>query len=144
MKHRTNSRGIPNKTIFLSYYPLKQGLKQDCLNLWYRTLIFLSYYPLKQGLKLVKQELGMHLINIFILLSIKTRIETSLSLAWIKCYNWIFILLSIKTRIETKQIDRIYHYYGIIFILLSIKTRIETRRVCVFPNVGHNFYPTIH
>ena len=37
---------------FLSYYPLKQGLKRtfrcDIANYWN---LFLSYYPLKQGLK---------------------------------------------------------------------------------------------
>ncbi len=56
----------------------------------------------------------------------------------------IFILLSIKTRIETPD----YHIPGDsvwIFILLSIKTRIETMP---FHNQNsgycHNFYPTIH
>jgi len=39
--------------VFLSYYPLKQGLKQilDGMRLTV-TCLFLSYYPLKQGLKL--------------------------------------------------------------------------------------------
>ena len=37
---------------------------------------FLSYYPLKQGLKLVSSPEGFSTCYIFILLSIKTRIET--------------------------------------------------------------------
>jgi len=41
------------------------------------TLIFLSYYPLKQGLKRNPKGFpGLYQIIIFILLSIKTRIET--------------------------------------------------------------------
>jgi len=40
--------------VFLSYYPLKQGLKPVTVNdNDYKMEIFLSYYPLKQGLKLV-------------------------------------------------------------------------------------------
>ncbi len=39
-------------SIFLSYYPLKQGLKQnDASSNYFWMPIFLSYYPLKQGLK---------------------------------------------------------------------------------------------
>ncbi len=62
---------------FLSYYPLKQGLKLLMKENYEKELAeFLSYYPLKQGLKLFKS--GNITINqdIFILLSIKTRIET--------------------------------------------------------------------
>ncbi len=40
-------------------------------------------------------------ILIFILLSIKTRIETTWNLNPLTSYKRIFILLSIKTRIET-------------------------------------------
>jgi len=39
-------------TIFLSYYPLKQGLKlEDGTIIPDDDIVFLSYYPLKQGLK---------------------------------------------------------------------------------------------
>jgi len=38
--------------------------------------VFLSYYPLKQGLKLLILMMEISCIFIFILLSIKTRIET--------------------------------------------------------------------
>ncbi len=39
-------------TQFLSYYPLKQGLKQDAKSVFASGgSLFLSYYPLKQGLK---------------------------------------------------------------------------------------------
>jgi len=38
---------------FLSYYPLKQGLKHLAISFsLFFFLAFLSYYPLKQGLKL--------------------------------------------------------------------------------------------
>ena len=38
--------------VFLSYYPLKQGLKPGCILLKLELESkFLSYYPLKQGLK---------------------------------------------------------------------------------------------
>jgi len=87
---------------FLSYYPLKQGLKQRNI---YKNLTccpsFLSYYPLKQGLKPEANHDKGAIMDIFILLSIKTRIETKI---WQDCTGrimTIFILLSIKTRIET-------------------------------------------
>ena len=63
---------------FLSYYPLKQGLKHAEHNRIAKIFgQFLSYYPLKQGLKLFQPDV-------------------------LGCSYWIFILLSIKTRIETK------------------------------------------
>jgi len=45
--------------------------------LFLRLFLFLSYYPLKQGLKLRAKRFGQVKDYIFILLSIKTRIETS-------------------------------------------------------------------
>ena len=37
---------------FISYYPLKQGLKLNhCHDIEFKTPLFISYYPLKQGLK---------------------------------------------------------------------------------------------
>ena len=41
-----------------------------------RAIPFLSYYPLKQGLKLEEIDFMRKWMEIFILLSIKTRIET--------------------------------------------------------------------
>mgnify|MGYP007124161107 FL=1 len=63
---------------FLSYYPLKQGLKL-LISLITRVSSerFLSYYPLKQGLKHHAYEQDVPEGTIFILLSIKTRIETN-------------------------------------------------------------------
>ena len=62
---------------------------------------FISYYPLKQGLKPNSTSRSFIHSRIYILLSIKTRIET----AYLKIPKWvsniIYILLSIKTRIET-------------------------------------------
>jgi len=89
--------------------------------------------------------------NIYILLSIKTRIETLGSNRNDNAPNDIYILLSIKTRIETRNFWFSTHYQfqfisyyplkqGLklmksgrlslsanIYILLSIKTRIETK-----------------
>jgi len=63
---------------FLSYYPLKQGLKQrEIASSREQNFKFLSYYPLKQGLKLVLTRSLARSLQIFILLSIKTRIETN-------------------------------------------------------------------
>ncbi len=112
---------------FLSYYPLKQGLKPLYKNiLESRKPVFLSYYPLKQGLKLwflFHNNVVTH--SIFILLSIKTRIETGV--ARLRAFRLgIFILLSIKTRIETSFTSHLTMFFVLIFILLSIKTRIET------------------
>ncbi len=65
------------KKQFLSYYPLKQGLKlPSAIMITYPFYIFLSYYPLKQGLKLKYIPVPSKTAFIFILLSIKTRIET--------------------------------------------------------------------
>ena len=66
------------KGIFLSYYPLKQGLKRKCFCCFPVVRFkFLSYYPLKQGLKLLSNNPNpITVLKIFILLSIKTRIET--------------------------------------------------------------------
>jgi len=62
---------------FLSYYPLKQGLKpQGIRKKRKKNSIFLSYYPLKQGLKQNARLDIYESLTIFILLSIKTRIET--------------------------------------------------------------------
>ena len=105
---------------FLSYYPLKQGLKHGKIyDEAVPHLEFLSYYPLKQGLK--------H-IDI-------TKIISSCR---------IFILLSIKTRIETCQSHLPGYAKYLIFILLSIKTRIETNSVLIGKWLTQNFYPTIH
>ncbi len=42
---------------FISYYPLKQGLKPRAFSMQYEAWKeFISYYPLKQGLKLVKGD----------------------------------------------------------------------------------------
>ena len=39
---------------FISYYPLKQGLKLGvALGAFQPPAVFISYYPLKQGLKLL-------------------------------------------------------------------------------------------
>ena len=89
---------------------------------------------------------------IYILLSIKTRIETVKLACRLDRILVIYILLSIKTRIETNNLRvqkerhrQFISYYPLkqglkqeinddaiqalkIYILLSIKTRIETRR----------------
>ena len=112
---------------FLSYYPLKQGLKhQSFKNCHWCDKKFLSYYPLKQGLKHFHYHTPEKTLIIFILLSIKTRIETWWFWWCGISIPWIFILLSIKTRIETYSCWETQDGKISIFILLSIKTRIET------------------
>ena len=65
--------------LFLSYYPLKQGLKRrGSLAGFPARAVFLSYYPLKQGLKLNIANGEYARSEVFTLLSIKTRIETCL------------------------------------------------------------------
>ncbi len=79
---------------FLSYYPLKQGLKLEYNPFPIVALkIFLSYYPLKQGLKPKPSTAIIFFSCIFILLSIKTRIETT------------------RRRIEFERIIQFLSYY---------------------------------
>jgi len=77
--------------------------------------------------------------TIYILLSIKTRIETATQglINFIQC---IYILLSIKTRIETLSAIWICYYHHIIYILLSIKTRIETPLAAHHINLATRIY----
>ena len=72
---RSTYRGIE----FISYYPLKQGLKLTQWSIGQSSKKpFISYYPLKQGLKPLPTEGMLFSRKIYILLSIKTRIETSI------------------------------------------------------------------
>ena len=87
--------------------------------------LFISYYPLKQGLKPVCPGAGNSGDGIYILLSIKTRIETLLFLIR-RSWDGVFISyyplkqgLKLCSACPTSTLPRIY-------ILLSIKTRIET------------------
>ena|GEM_PF-2660523 len=102
LKHSGCSPGSYCSTAFISYYPLKQGLKLVIFfTIFHLSKIFISYYPLKQGLKQLFFSYKLLTISIYILLSIKTRIETIYFL-WDNAFpDFIYILLSIKTRIET-------------------------------------------
>ena len=81
---------------------------------------FISYYPLKQGLKLRRNR----------------KITQPLP---------IYILLSIKTRIETLN-DRVAHGYSeqgfISYYPLKQGLKLFRRKIGVFP--VHYLYPTIH
>ena len=119
---------------------------------------FISYYPLKQGLKPARPPLASDVRKIYILLSIKTRIETFKRWSITSQLEIIYILLSIKTRIETCAHGwnqgagcQFISYYPLkqglkllqlcrdcsgsfqIYILLSIKTRIETLCLPISP-----------
>ncbi len=49
---RTSCFSFPDLWKFISYYPLKQGLKPQIVLAWVTgKRRFISYYPLKQGLK---------------------------------------------------------------------------------------------
>ena len=105
---------------------------------------FLSYYPLKQGLKQEWQVAQLDAFLIFILLSIKTRIETLETLCG-QLHLYIFLsYYPLKQGLKRSLIIS-FSLLGKIFILLSIKTRIET--IC-FLSLAFirlkNFYPTIH
>ena len=53
LKRPTDDLNRPACIEFISYYPLKQGLKRKATRTWYsERILFISYYPLKQGLKL--------------------------------------------------------------------------------------------
>jgi len=142
--------------IFLSYYPLKQGLKPDHHPQKKDSKQkFLSYYPLKQGLKLPASILNGFEPTIFILLSIKTRIETA-AIAYKTFTTALFLSYyplkqglkhASSQTMSNKRIEFLSYYplkQGLkrilpylstmrcaIFILLSIKTRIETISLCV-------------
>ena len=79
MKLAKKAGWIIQNAIFISYYPLKQGLKLGKIDMpdkW--SIGFISYYPLKQGLKRDRDEsFAVKKRIIYILLSIKTRIETT-------------------------------------------------------------------
>jgi len=52
LKHIAKGCAVDSLVIFISYYPLKQGLKhRDEAYRKMQIAIFISYYPLKQGLK---------------------------------------------------------------------------------------------
>ncbi len=57
---RPGSGSAPGRLRFISYYPLKQGLKHVASALTTNSpLEFISYYPLKQGLKRSFRYLGL-------------------------------------------------------------------------------------
>jgi len=88
--------------------------------------IFLSYYPLKQGLKPRTGDLNYALLHrIFILLSIKTRIETCNQLPNIHYLQGFLSYYPLKQGLKP-HLNCLDKKDMSIFILLSIKTRIET------------------
>jgi len=91
-------------SVFLSYYPLKQGLKLVMLRASKNRRKFLSYYPLKQGLKLkLKKEFGDDIALFLSYYPLKQGLKLGSGTTMVACHQ-IFILLSIKTRIETDSI----------------------------------------
>ncbi len=136
---------------FISYYPLKQGLKLSSTGIRQcKSFPFISYYPLKQGLKLRDRIDPMTWRSIYILLSIKTRIETlrntESSMRMITFISYYPLKQGLKlfiTLVFTSYACKFISYYPLkqglklspskmcfypqsIYILLSIKTRIET------------------
>jgi len=84
------------------------------------------------------------MMNVFTLLSIKTRIETIYHKVRMKIRRLVFTLLSIKTRIETRTVVDLKSSQMNVFTLLSIKTRIETSSFACSNSCGRCFYSTIH
>ena len=151
-RHTRAKKGGKNGS--LSYNPSNQGLKhpsgghQGSIRCW-----SLSYNPSNQGLKRTFTWLINVSIFVFILQSIKPRVETWLCAVSFQTYcpslyptihqtkgwnsyaqtinrpqNIVFILQSIKPRVETWINVKIYPYKDHVFILQSIKPRVETRK----------------
>ena len=143
--------GADPEQLFISYYPLKQGLKLNLNGIQaYYAFSFISYYPLKQGLKLFPLNPLFFINQIYILLSIKTRIETFRDALirrgarqFISYYPLKQGLKQIVRQDAHMEAKLFISYYPlkqglkpfsqipkkkniIIYILLSIKTRIET------------------
>jgi len=106
--------------------------------------IFLSYYPLKQGLKPTIINMNIRKKKIFILLSIKTRIETFLFLCLAYPCQYIFILLSIKTRIETSNEYVSKRFLAAFLSYYPLKQGLKHIIPAILIVVSKDFYPTIH
>ncbi len=86
----------------------------------------------------------MFLIAIYILLSIKTRIETIFRIKAIFLLTLIYILLSIKTRIET-NININNQQNELIFIsYYPLKQGLKHIPTVLHPAPRRDLYPTIH
>ena len=132
--------------LFLSYYPLKQGLKHgigDEVNSMID--LFLSYYPLKQGLKRRGSLAGFPARAVF-LSYYPLKQGLKLKLFW-AIYNndpSIFILLSIKTRIETDTLlEEILQLFGFLSYY-PLKQGLKQEIRFFWGDSVTNFYPTIH
>ena len=105
---------------------------------------FISYYPLKQGLKLDVNDLSDSNRGIYILLSIKTRIETYITNCDSHIRFLIYILLSIKTRIETlNQFQDPLSWHPFISYY-PLKQGLKQKGIGYFVYRIFRFYSTIH
>ena len=109
-----------------------------------RWRLFISYYPLKQGLKLELEPSPIPREDIYILLSIKTRIETLRRLASRFVLLLFISYYPLKQGLKLSRVFFISLIFLLIYILLSIKTRIETiTQHFHIAKISH-LYPTIH
>ena len=132
---------------FLSYYPLKQGLKQndDHRIKWLRWL-FLSYYPLKQGLKRAQGAIktGIEADGFLSYYPLKQGLKHDNDPVGTPSLAIIFILLSIKTRIET-DINPIMQSLFLKFLsYYPLKQGLKLIMSSNTTDLPLNFYPTIH
>ena len=131
--------------LFISYYPLKQGLKRaSARTSLAEATLFISYYPLKQGLKPVDGGEPLPAVAIYILLSIKTRIETLVPEYRGSHSHDIYILLSIKTRIETLQRDAETAERHLFISYYPLKQGLKPLYKHLSVVFSADLYPTIH
>ena len=173
IKPRVETHGVPPvqeaHALSLSYNPSNQGLKQSYeYALFPGPRVSLSYNPSNQGLKHLSSSGFVRAIDVFILQSIKPRVETSLvqkqwfisleSLSynpsnqglkllpsfWVDSCISVFILQSIKPRVETYGAAIAICDRSQVFILQSIKPRVETLSGRSRAHHPGRLYPTIH
>ena len=131
--------------VFLSYYPLKQGLKPGkqasiLRNDW----LFLSYYPLKQGLKHSPSCRRTMSCNIFILLSIKTRIETIICCRQMSTINLFLSYYPLKQGLKLCILMLQWMYPVWFLSYYPLKQGLKHIPSSLHSDREIYFYPTIH
>mgnify|MGYP007066365560 CR=1 FL=1 len=154
--------------VSLSYNPSNQGLKlAEIKELWQMAKESLSYNPSNQGLKREKKDMAFEAYIVFILQSIKPRVETPIPIplppSALRLYPTIHqtkgwnlspypLPLHGSSSLSYNPSNQgLKHYSGYIqldpvtvFILQSIKPRVETGEYNAYTATRNRLYPTIH
>ena len=133
-----------NTPTSLSYNPSNQGLKLlKAVNFVLYQFSSLSYNPSNQGLKPYWAKRLYKLWRVFILQSIKPRVETA-----INGDNYFFRFVSLSYNPSNQGLKPDFGFDEIdtldVFILQSIKPRVETNILFDTRIIGKGLYPTIH